>query len=193
MEDCHFHHILNHLASDVIIPVSLPAEGIAQTAGHTGVKGLHLDLRDLRPVPTFSESSPESPALERFRPFLGKILGKVSRPFFGNPHDVDATPARALGELAALVHVDTLVRDEMDMQAVFLVKFENPQPASLGPSTPDQRQQVIPFFSGIHQVEDFGKREGPEIESALFRKSVTGEEKCGFAFGHLGTLLSCSW
>lgn len=151
-----------------------------------------MDLCDLRPIPALAESGPQTPPFEGCGPFLGKILGKVGSPLLGDPHDVDAAPARALGELAALIHVDSFVRDEVNMQAVFLVKLEDSQTAGFRPSAPDQGQQVIPLLAGIDQVEDFRERESPEIESALFGESVTGKEKSGFGFGHMGTLLSCS-
>ncbi len=79
------------------------------------------------------------------------------------------------------------------MQAVFLVQLENAQTADFRPLAPDQGQQVIPPLAGVHQVEDFRKREGPHIESALFGESITGEQKGGFAFDHVEWLLSCSW
>ncbi len=174
LEDRVFHHGFDHPASFVIVAVSLPPKSIPQGAGHGGNQRFDLNVCDLRPIPALAESGPQTPPSEGFRAFLGKILGKVGRPLLGHPHDMDAAPARAHGELAARVDVNSLVGQQMHVQAVFLVQLEDTQAAGFRPLAPDQGQEVIPPLAGVNQVEDFRKGEGPEIEPTLCSETVTG-------------------
>ncbi len=109
MQDRVFNHALNHSLAGVIVPAALPAKAVTQGAGDAGIKRIDLNLCDLGPIPALAEPGPQPPAPECLGALLGKILGKVGGLVVGNSLDVNAAPARALGELAALVDVNPLV------------------------------------------------------------------------------------
>ena len=53
-------------------------------------------------------------------------------------------PACLLSELARLIHIDKLIRQQMDMQTMLLMQFEDSQALELGPGAKQEREQMIP-------------------------------------------------
>jgi hypothetical protein len=62
--------------------------------------------------------------------------------------DVDPLPARSLGQLSAGVDVDAFVCEQVDVEPVAFVEFEDAETAGFRPLAPDLRQEVVPALPG---------------------------------------------
>lgn len=87
---------------------------------------------------------------------------------------MDAAPSGFDGEEAHFVDVDKPIRHEVNVEPVHFVKFKDPQPAKLRPAAFDERQQVVPAFAGIFDVEHFLEGKRPHVER-LSTQDLSGE------------------
>jgi hypothetical protein len=96
---------------------------------------------------------------------------------------VDATPTASLRELPRDVYVDPPIRDQMDVQTVPFVQLEYAETGEHRPSRPQQRQQVVPAFSGCLDVEGLCERERPHVKRLLSERLRRKQVSC-FALRH---------
>lgn len=97
---------------------------------------------------------------------------------------MDPPPSCLLGHFPSLMDIQKSVREEVDMEAVGFVHFEDPQAAELRPSTFQEGQIVIPTLASHLDIQLLLVSEGPEVESSHRGESFRGHLKGDMGLFH---------
>jgi len=76
---------------------------------------------------------------------------------------VDTPPSGLLGELAGLLDANVAVCNEVDVQAVCVVKLKDTQPAEIGSSSAKEGKEVVPELPSLLDGEEVRESEDPYI------------------------------